>query len=84
MKLTNMKNAKDMTSIELAMGVNKVMKEQGITDPWEATMVFLEIPFKWGNKGGGVVRLSNTQSDGQKLSTQSSTPQSEKSEEPEG
>ena len=73
-----MKNVDDMTAGELATGVNKVMKEQGITDPWEATMIFLEMPFKWGNKGGAFVKLSNTQSDGRKPSPQSSKPQSER------
>ena len=70
-------------NIEEAIAVFKFMDENGIEDPWEGQMRYRGIPFEWGNKSGGFVKLSNTQNDGQKPSPQSSKPQSERSEKPE-
>lgn len=78
-----MKDLKDVTDLELTQGTLKIMKERGMDDPWGAALIFLGIPFEYGNKSGSFVKLSNTQSDGQKPSTQSSKPQSGKSEKPE-
>ena len=70
-------------SVEGAIAVFKFMDENGIEDPWEGAARYFNLPVVWGNKSGGFVKLSNTQSEEQKPSTQSSKPQSEKGEKPE-
>ena len=82
-EMTPEEQAELKKAAELMLGVGKLMKEKGLDDPWGATLMYLGIPFTYGNKGGGFVRLSNTQGDGQKPSPQSSTPQSGKGEKPE-